>query len=109
MEEIDQEIVQQLRRSAASGMLLSGMLRELISRIGLARAYPITLLRYVREAFDLSVGQAKPVAGWVLQLTKCGDGLSDEELDQFVMPEIMGTRFSWENRHKNAPPVLARI
>ena len=69
------------------------MLRELLQVSAPGEAHKLDLIKDLREAFCLTLQQAKPVAGW----TADGHGeLSDKQLDDFLMPEILKNRPNWE-------------
>lgn len=53
----------------------------------------LDLIKDLREAFCLTFQQAKPIAGW----SPDGSGeLTDNQLDDFLMSEIVRNRNDWE-------------
>jgi hypothetical protein len=93
MEELDPGIVRRLRAMATKGDAPSAMLRYLAANSGQLLPHKVTLVRYMRAAFGLSLQQASPIAGW----SPDGSGeLSDARLDELVKPEITRNRPEWE-------------
>jgi hypothetical protein len=93
MEQLNPAILQRLRSMAHKGDTPSRMLREIIDRLTPTTPHKVTLIKYMREAFCLSLQQAAPIAGWA------PDGLGeliDSQLDEFLMPEIAKNRPAWE-------------
>ena len=89
MEELDREIVRQLRLKAVQGANPSRLLRDVIDQLSPLLPHKVTLIRYIREAFCLSLQQASPIGGWEAD----GSGeLSDANLDAFVQVEIVKNR-----------------
>jgi len=84
-------------------------LRELYLRVGSAAevfksiagsnaaftTHKLELVKQIRAAFNLSLGQASPIGGWAPDGT--GE-LSDSRLDSLLVPAIESTRSSWDNR-----------
>lgn len=94
MEELNPVILLRLRGMARNGDTPSRMLREIIDRLAPAIPHKITLIKYMRAAFCLSLQQASPVPGWAPD----GSGeLNDSRLDGFLVPEIIKNRPSWES------------
>jgi hypothetical protein len=93
MEEINPIIVQHLRDMARRRDSASQILRELIQRLSPEEPHIVTLMKYMRKAFSLSLQQVSPVAGW----SPDGTGeLQDAQLDKLVMPEILKNRPQWD-------------
>ncbi len=61
------------------------MLRELSQALGPTDGHKLVLIKYARKAFDLSLQQASPIAGWAADGT--GE-LSDSRLDEILAPEV---------------------
>jgi hypothetical protein len=94
MEDLDPMIVHDLRKMAKKGLTPSQMLRAIVNKISPNVPHKLELIRYMREAFCLSLQQASPIAGWVAD----GSGeLNDSGLDGFTMPEIAKNRRNWES------------
>lgn len=94
MEQLNPVLVQQLRGMAKQGLTPSRMLREIVTELAPSVPHKLTLIKYLQEAFCLSLQEASPVAGWAPDAT--GE-LSDARLDEFVMPEIAKRRCEWES------------
>ena len=63
--------------------------------LGPAKPHTLLLANYLREAFGLSLLEVKAIGGWSLD----GDGeLSDDRLNELLMPNIMANRAWWESR-----------
>jgi hypothetical protein len=93
MEQLNRAILIHLRRMAQEGSTSSQMLREIIARLAAVPPHKIMLIKYMREAFCLSLQQAAPIAGW------SPDGLgelNDSRIDELLMPEIEKNRPEWE-------------
>ena len=95
MNDFDPTIIERLRDMARQGDTAPQMLREVERRLAPFPPHFLTLVRYLREAFSLSVGQVKSMSGWLPN----GFGeLSDSELNEILMPEIMRNRDEWDRR-----------
>lgn len=85
-------VITELRAKARKGDRPSQILRELVLASP-SQPHKLDLIRDVREAFCLTLQQAKPIAGWDVD----GRGeLSDQQLDDFLMPEILKNQVQWE-------------
>jgi hypothetical protein len=93
MEELDQGVVQYLRTLARNGASASELLRALGSRLAPAEPHKLTVLKYMRESFGLTLQEASPVAGWSADGT--GE-LGDRDIDAFVGPDIRRRRPEWD-------------
>jgi hypothetical protein len=92
MEELDPAILCRLRILAREGETASQMLREITRHLAPEKPHKVTLIKYMRAAFSLTLQQTSPIAGW----SAGGPAeLQDSELDKFVMPEIMKNRQEW--------------
>ena len=92
MEELDQSVILHFRRLAREGATLSQILRSSFTHVG-PQVHKLTLIKYVRKAFGLTLQEASPIAGW----SSDGDGdLSDVKLDELVTPEIRKRQMEWE-------------
>lgn len=83
MDDLSQELVSRLQVLAGKGIKPSEMLRELSHALGPQKAHKLVLIKCVRKAFDLSLQQASPIAGWAADGT--GE-LSDSRLDELLAP-----------------------
>jgi hypothetical protein len=93
MEPLDPVIVQRLRTMARSGGTPSQIARELFRYIDSQPHPQLAALKYLREAFALSLRQVKPLGGWSTDGT--GE-LTDEQLDALLQPELEQTRTQWD-------------
>ena len=93
MDFIDPKIVLRLRTLAQEGRTVPELLRDIPTRLNLTKIHVLLLLKYMQEAFDLSLLEVKPIGGWSLE----GDGeLSDDRLNELIMPAIDANRANWE-------------
>jgi hypothetical protein len=93
MEELDPTIVAHLQALARGGATASQMLRYLFRKFAPEAPHKITLIKYMRKAFDLTLQEASPIAGWSADGT--GD-LSDAQVDELVVPEIRDHEQEWD-------------
>jgi hypothetical protein len=96
MEPLNSEILQRLRTLARSGSTPSQIARELFRQIESQPHPRLTALKYLREAFALSLRQVAPFGGW------SADGvgeLTDAQLDALLQPEMEQTRGQWDVRN----------
>ena len=85
MQTLNPAIVAELRTMAQQGASASQLLRSLHQRLSPEESHKLTVIKYMRQAFGLSLQEASPIAGWAPD----GSGeLSDAQLDEFVTPEI---------------------
>src|SRR5436190_16350874 len=95
MEHVDPAVVHRLRELAQDGRPVPELLREVARRLSPQVLHPLTLAKYMREAFGLSLLEVKPIGGWSWE----GRGeLSDDQLNDLVMPSIVAHRDRWSNR-----------
>ncbi len=94
MDELNPAVVHRLRDMARHGASVPQMLREILRSLAPERPHAVTVIKYIRDAFRLSLAQAKPIAGWFRDGT--GD-LQDAQLDELVMPEILKNRQKWDS------------
>lgn len=76
---LNARIVEALREKNACGQNAAELLRFLSEEIGMANK--LLFLFYFKEAFQLSLGEAKAVYAW----QGIGGGASDEELDALLV------------------------
>jgi hypothetical protein len=93
MEPLNPEILQRLRTLARSGSTPSQIARELFRQVDSQPHPRLTALKYLREAFGLSLRQVSPVGGWSADGT--GE-LTDAQLDALLQPAIEQTRAQWQ-------------
>jgi hypothetical protein len=80
---------------AHEGQTVPELLRDINSRISLGKWNPLSIAKYMREAFGLSLLEVKPIGGWSLE----GDGeLSDHRLNELMMPAIVANREWWDQQ-----------
>lgn len=93
MEQLDQECIAHLQAMAKGGAKVSQVLRYLRRRFAPEEPHKITLIQYLRQAFDLSLQEASPIAGWSADGT--GE-LSDAQLDALVGPAVRDHQAEWD-------------
>ena len=93
MDKFDQALLIHLRSMAREGATASQILRYSLREFAPQKPHTIALLKLMRAAFSLSLSEAKPVAGWYGVEE---GGLTDEQLDGFVDPEIRRHRSEWD-------------
>jgi len=94
MEQLQSELVHRLRSMARTGARVSEMLRELTRDLAPPSPHKVTLIKYMREAFCLTLQQASPIAGWA------ADGMGeiqDAQLDGLLHLEIAKNRTVWDS------------
>jgi hypothetical protein len=95
MEYIDPAIVNRIRLLVQEGRTVPELLRDISTRLSLAKLHPLLLAKYMREAFGLSLIDVKAIGGWSLE----GDGeLSDDRLNELMMPAIVSNKVKWESQ-----------
>jgi hypothetical protein len=92
MQELDPQVIHQLRVMAGERRAIGEMVRKILSMRDFTVSGPIDVLRYFREAFGLTLPQAKPVADW---LAYGGSEAPDADLNSLVWPFIKCNRDSW--------------
>jgi hypothetical protein len=95
---MDAKLVAQLRAMVQRDQSLSHALKRLFQELSLSERGKITLINYAREAFRLTLHEASPIAGW--DTTGTGE-ISDEHLDELVVPAIMSHLEEWTNNDNN--------
>jgi hypothetical protein len=92
MAEINNEIVGQLKVMARDGESPSRILHQLSELVPSGPAQKVTLIKYMRAAFGLSLEQAGPIAGW----SSDGTGeLQDSRLNELMTPAILARKAEW--------------
>jgi hypothetical protein len=95
MEHLHPEIIDQLRAMARNGDSVPHMLQQLARRLGPQTPSVLTLAKYLRAAFGLSLLDVKPLGGWSADGT--GE-LSDSQVSELILPEIMRHRREWDHK-----------
>jgi hypothetical protein len=93
MEPLKPEILQRLRNLARSGSTPSQIARELFRQLDSQLHPQLTALKYLREAFCLSLRQVNPLGGWSADGT--GE-LTDAQLDALLQPAMEQARAQWD-------------
>ena len=93
MAERDPALINNLRSMARAGATVPELVRELIRSLGPETPHVLTLAKYLREAFGLTLLDVKPLSGWLVDGT--GE-LSDFQLNEFILPEIQRHRSEWD-------------
>lgn len=96
IEQLDQAIIGNLRSMARQGRSPSEMFRELKRCLG-TEAHIVTLLNYFRQAFCLTLADAKPLAA--LSRNEQREVVDQPLLDELLLPAILKHRPEWEG-HK---------
>jgi hypothetical protein len=96
VEQLDQDVIGTLRGMARQGQSPSEMVREVKRRLG-TETHILTLLRYFRHAFHLTLKEAKPIAA--LSRNEQRDVEDEPLLDELLSPAILNHRSDWEG-HK---------
>lgn len=96
MSELNWEIVTHLQEMARGAGTAAQILRDLNRRLTPEEAHPLTLIKYLRKAFHLTLQEASPIAGW--SVADPGE-LSDSQLNSLVDPEIRKHQDEW-NGHQ---------
>jgi hypothetical protein len=92
MANIDPAIVSELVSLARDGATAAQIMHTLVQRLPAADQHTMDLIKYMREAFGLSLAQAKPIAGWAPNGT--GE-LNDSRLNELLIPDILGNKGRW--------------
>jgi hypothetical protein len=97
----DPAVVKRLREMALRSDSVSQMLRAIVSQLAPESAATIVLIKHMREAFGLSLKQAKPIAGWAAD----GTGhLQDSQVDRLIMPAIWKNWLTWDSSPSGEGP-----
>ena len=93
VQQLDQAVIGTLRSMARQGRSPSAMVRELKRRLGM-KTHVVSLLNYFREAFCLTLADAKPIAA----LTRNEQREIEDEtlLDKLLLPAILNHRMDWD-------------
>ena len=97
MERLDQEVIGNLRSMARQGQSLSEMFRELKRCLG-TEAHIVTLLNYFRQAFCLTLADAKPIAA--LSRNDHRKVVDEVLLDDLLLPVILKRRPNWDSHQQ---------
>lgn len=93
MEPLDPRIIHRLREMAREGASGSQMLHALIEQLAPVMPDKVTRVRYMREAFALTLRQACSLFGW--EPGEQGE-LKDSQIDCLILPGINENRPLWE-------------
>lgn len=93
LQELDHAVIGALRSMARQGRSPSELLREARRRLG-DQTHIVTLLSLFREAFHLTLAEAKPIAA----LSRNEERVVEDEslLDQLLSSAIASHRSDWE-------------
>lgn len=89
---------------ARQGRAPSEMLRDLKRRLG-AQTHILTILNYFRQAFYLTLSDAKPIAA--LSRNEQREVEDVALLDELLWPAIMDHRMDWEGGNSNEKAIPA--
>src|SRR5260370_30510465 len=101
MQPLNQALIRDLHDMARRGATVPQMLRAVLDRTAPEPPPTIVLIKYLREAFGLTLRQASPAGGWMPD--NAGE-LSDAQLNDLLMPEIMNNRSTWDVSEAAATP-----
>lgn len=93
MNQVHPSEIQSLRDMARRGESAAAMVRHLKGRLGSGAHVP-DLIRCFRDAFCLTLAEAKPVAA--LTRTTGREIVDEDQLNRLVMPEIERHRGDWD-------------
>ena len=93
LEQLDQAVIGTLRGMARQGRSPSEMVRELKRSLAV-EAHIVTLLSYFRQAFHLTLAEAKPIAA--LSRNEQREIEDEPLLDELLSPAILNRRSDWE-------------
>jgi len=99
MKQLDARLIRLLRQMATKRCFVADMVRAIRPDVASTVTDPVEVLRYFRDAFELTLAQVKPIADW---LAYGGGELDEAELHNLVWPCIAGRRDSWEPEGVNA-------
>lgn len=105
MGECNRAIVGELHEMARTGDTASRMLRALLRRLAPEEGHPLTLIRYLRRAFHLTLQEASPIAGWAADASS---ELSDSQLDGLIDPAIRRHQQEWDREPAGQPEARCR-
>ena len=91
--QLDQAVIIRLRLMAQAGRSPSELVRDLKVCLG-ADTHIVTLLDYFRQAFCLTLAEAKPLAA--LSRNEQRDVEDEALFDELLAPAILTHRASWE-------------
>jgi hypothetical protein len=92
MATLNPAILSELVSLARNGATPAQIMHRLVDRLPPADRHTVDLIRYMRQAFGLSLAQAKPIAGWAPNGT--GE-LKDSRLNELLMPDIQANQGRW--------------
>lgn len=87
------EIVEEMRRMARGGHSPRDMFRLLKKVLG-SDSHILTILKYFRQAFGLSLSEVKPIAA--LSRNEKREIENDDLLNELLIPKIMERRNEWD-------------
>jgi len=86
------DVIHLLRDMAAQRRSVTEMVRSVGARFAAPALSPVDVVRAFREAFGLTLAQAKPIADW---LAYGGDDQSETALHDLIWPYIESNQDSW--------------
>jgi hypothetical protein len=83
---LDSARIERLRGLARQGQTIAEMVHDLRSSLGPVPGFTVTMLRYFKTAFNLTLAEARVIEG-----AACmgNEALSDDELDSILRPLIL--------------------
>ena len=93
MRELDPQVIHRIRETAGKQCTVAEVVRAILLGRNSDISGTFEIVRYFREAFRLTLPQAKPIADW---LVYGSNEQSDSELHNLVWPYIEANREVWE-------------
>ena len=92
---INPTLLDNLRDSYRQTASPADVLKEIVRSWPTEPCHKLVLIAHMRAAFELTLQQAGPIAGWAVDGT--GE-LKDAQIDSFLKPEIEHNRDLWDRR-----------
>jgi hypothetical protein len=92
MDDYDPKVIEMLHKMANEHRSVADMVRAVLPGRAPAIQGTFEIVRYFAKAFCLTVGEAKPIADW---LVCSGADHPTSDLDQLVWPRIEAKRTAW--------------
>lgn len=89
---LDTKIIEELRRLRNLGKPPSELLNYIKQQFPEDTHIVFSCMKYFRKAFDLSIKQVSPIAGW-----HSGE-ISDQRVDAFLNDEMIGSKHTAPNK-----------
>ena len=93
--QIDQQLIAELRQLAKEGATVPELSAKIHQQISIPETMWIWDVLYFREAFYIGIKDAKSLGAWE-KLTKHRPAMSDEEINEEIMPLILSKQAEWD-------------